>query len=94
MVLPDLLYPAHRTDQDSAHAHVLLVQKEETVRYHSSMVVAETAIWRIENPTSMDADADADDDDDDAVIHLGGQSSITHSHSLTGHRQPPSTASY
>lgn len=44
MVLPDLLYPAHRTDQDSAHAHVLLVQKEETVRYHSSMVVAETAI--------------------------------------------------
>lgn len=44
MVLPDLLHPAHRTDQDSAHAHVLLSQKEETVRYHSSMVVAETAI--------------------------------------------------
>lgn len=38
MVLPDLLHPAHRTDQDSAHAHVLLSQKEETVRYHSSMV--------------------------------------------------------
>lgn len=38
-------------------------------------------------------DADADDGDDDAVIHLGGQSSTTHSHSLTGHRQPPSTAS-
>lgn len=38
MVLPDLLHPAHRTDQDGAHAHVLLFQKEETVRYHSSMV--------------------------------------------------------